>query len=242
ASTKIPFTSEAKEAIAEDPELAKEIALALQTVARHLRTHLSRRSRRAFAEEKLAIILKILPKLADKTSALVGRPRPDLTPVITRIMDVVQVETTLEAADARPRVRADLTNYTPRPRVLEVFLEMPAELFGSARFDEPPDGTDPALGRAWWTLPKMPPSGRARLSLTFPEKTEVEAGDLAWFVAGVDEGHLLGADPLPGDWDVRLPRAVIEAAQAGLEDLPSPSEGEVDYDAAEASEGISDDE
>ena len=69
ASTKIPFTSEAKEAIAEDPEIDKEITLALQAAARHLRTHISRRTRRDLASEKFAIILKILPKLAEKTSA-----------------------------------------------------------------------------------------------------------------------------------------------------------------------------
>jgi len=47
---------------------------------------------------------------------------------------------------------------------------------------------------------------------------------------------------LPGDWDVRLPRALIEAAQAGLEELPATGEGEVDYDAAESNAGINDDE
>ncbi|EQD31109.1 DNA topoisomerase 6 subunit B, partial [mine drainage metagenome] len=47
ASTKIPFTSEAKEAIAEDADIDREITLALQGAARHLKAHLSRKSRRA---------------------------------------------------------------------------------------------------------------------------------------------------------------------------------------------------
>jgi DNA topoisomerase-6 subunit B len=241
ASTKIPFTSEAKEAVAEDPELDKELTLALQVAARHLKTHISRRSRRAFASEKFAIILKILPKLAAKTSGLVGQPVPDLTPVITRIMDVVNLETTVESDAKGVRLTTELTNYTPRPRILELFVEMPRELFPVATYTAPPDGTDPELGRAWWTLEKLVPSGRSRVGVSYPAKTEVDPGDLGWYVAGVDEGHLLGAEPLPGDWDVRLPRAVIEAAQAGLEELPSPSETEVDYDAAESNAGIEDD-
>jgi DNA topoisomerase-6 subunit B len=241
ASTKIPFTSEAKEAIAEDPEIDKEVTLALQAAARHLKTHLSRRSRRQFAEEKFAIILKILPKLAGKTSSLSGRKVPDLTPVITKIMDIVHVETVLDPA--RPLLlTTEITNYTPRSRVLELFVEMPPELSATAIFAPTPDGTDAHLGRAWWTLEKLVPSGRTRLTLEFPKGTEVEAEDLEWFVAGVDEGHLLGAEPLPGDWEVRLPRAVIEAAEAGPELPTVPEEGEVDYDAAESSAAIDEDD
>ena len=241
ASTKIPFTSEAKEAIAEDPEFDREITLALQAAARHLRTHLSRKSRRTFAGEKFEIIQRILPRLAEKTSHLVGQPVPDLTPVITRIMDVVNVETRVESDPAAVRVPVEVTNYTPRPRVLEMFCEIPPEILGSARFDPPPDGTEPELGRAWWTLPKLVPNGRTKISIAFPPKTDVDLSDIDWYIAGIDEGHLLGADPLPGDWDVRLPRTIVEAAeQAAVEAAANgaPSEEEVDYDAAEASAHI----
>jgi DNA topoisomerase VI subunit B len=244
ASTKIPFTSEAKEAIAEDPEIDREITLALQVAARHLRTHLSRRTRRDLASEKFAIILKILPKLAEKTSHLVGKEIPDLTPVITRIMDVVNVETGLTSEPAGVNVSLDVTNYTPRARVLELFVELPAELLPSATFDPAPDGTEAGLGRAWWTLPKLAPSGRTHLAVRFPPKTDIEANDLDWYVAGVDEAHLLGADPLPGDWDVRLPRTIVEAAEAAEaeEHAAGAGEEEVDYDAAESSEGTKDED
>ena len=241
ASTKIPFTSEAKEAIAEDPEFDREITLALQAAARHLRTHLSRKSRRDFAGEKFEIIQRILPKLAEKTSHLVGKPVPDLTPVITRIMDVVNVDAQVTTDPNGVRVPVEVTNYTPRPRVLEVFCEIPPEEFAVARFDPAPDGTEPALGRAWWTLPKLAPNGRTKLVLTFPPKTDVETSDLDWFIAGIDEGHLLGADPLPGDWDVRLPRTIVEAAEQAAQEAAAsgaPAEEEVDYDAAEASAHI----
>ena len=237
ASTKIPFTSEAKEAIAEDPEIDHEVTLALQVAARHLRTHLSRRTRRELASEKFAIILKILPKLAEKTSHLVGKPVPDLTPVITRIMDVVNLESPVAADKVGVRVPVDIVNYTPRARVLELFLELPPEALALAAFDPAPDGVDKELGRAWWTLPKLVPSGRTHLDLKFPPKTDLEATDLDWYIAGIDESHLLGADTLPGDWDVRLPRTIIEAAEAAAAEGPPAGAGEeeVDYDAAEAS-------
>ena len=245
ASTKVPFTSEAKEAVAEDPEIDKEVTLALQAAARHLRTHISRKSRRDFASEKFAIIQRILPRLAEKTSHLVGKPVPDLTPVVTRIMDIVNLESTFTSDPKAVRGKVEVTNYTPRPRVLELFLEIPIDVFPRAVFDPTPDGTEAELGRAWWTLPKLPPNGRTALTLTFPPKTDVEANDLDWYVAGIDEAHILGAEPLPGDWDIRLPRTIVEAAEAAAQDAAAngaTAEEEVDYDAAEASARPSEEE
>lgn len=243
ASTKVPFTSEAKEAVGEDPEIDKELTLALQAAARHLRTHLSRKSRRDFASDKFAIIQRILPKLAEKTSHLVGKPTPDLTPVITRIMDVVNVDAQFASGTDGVRVPVEITNYTPRPRVLELFVEIPPDEFALATFDPAPEGTEPALGRAWWTLPKLVPNGKTRIGVAFPAKTDVEASDLDWYVAGIDESHVLGADPLPGDWEVRLPRTIVEAAEAAAaESAAGTEEGEVDYDAAESSAGANDEE
>ena len=245
ASIKVPFTSEAKEAVAEDPEIDKELTLALQAAARHLRTHISRKSRREFASEKFAIIQRILPRLAEKTSHLVGKPVPDLTPVVTRIMDIVNLEVSFASEKDAVRGKLEVTNYTPRPRVLELFVEIPPDVFPLALFDPAPDGTDAELGRAWWTLPKLSPNGRTSLTLTFPPKTDVEANDLDWYVAGIDEAHILGADPLPGDWDVRLPRTIVEAAEAAAADAAAngtTAEEEVDYDAAEASAHASEDD
>jgi len=243
ASTKIPFTSEAKEAIAEDPDIDREVTLALQGAARHLKAHLSRKSRRAFASEKFAIIQRILPKLAEKTSGLVGRPVPDLTPVITRIMDVVTVEPTLGTEKTGTTATLEVTNYTPRPRALELFVEGPPEELRTAQFEPAPEGSDADLGRYWWTLPKLTPSGRTRLSVRFPAGVEVDANDLDLYVAGIDEGHLLGADALPGDWEVRLPRAIVEAAEAAeAAGGTKESEEEVDYDAEETSARVADDE
>jgi len=245
ASTKVPFTSEAKEAVAEDPEIDKELTLALQAAARHLKTHISRKSRRDFASEKFEIIQRILPKLAEKTSHLVGKEIPDLTPVITRIMDIVNVEVAFTPEKDGIHGKVEVTNYTPRPRVLELFVEIPPDIFTIAAFDPAPEGTEAELGRAWWTLPRLAPNGRTALSVTFPSKTDVETNDLDWYVAGIDEAHILGAEPLPGDWDIRLPRTIVEAAEAAAADAAAAgtsAEEEVDYDAAEASAHASEDE
>jgi len=160
-------------------------------------------------------------------------------------MDVVNVDTRLEASPKGVGGTVEVTNYTPRPRVLELFLEVAPELGALATFEPKPDGTEPELGRAWWTLPKLVPNGKTQLTLGFPKGTDVEPNDLDWYVAGIDEGRLLGADPLPGDWDVRLPRTVVEAAEAAAVEagVSTPAdETEVDYDAAEASAAARDED
>jgi DNA topoisomerase VI subunit B len=246
ASTRIPFTSESKEAVAEDPEILKELQLALQAVARHLKSHISRQIRREYASEKFTIIRRILPQIAEKSSLLIGRPVPDLTPVITEIMNVVTLETSAPGNDAGAGLEITITNYTPRPRVLEVFAELPPETATLLAADPAPDGLDASLGRIWWTLPRMAPNGKTLLQLRWPPKTDCDGSDFDWYIAGVDESHLLGADALPGDWDVRLPRQVVEAAEAAevasATAVSATEETEVDYDGAEKAAQLEEDD
>ncbi len=92
ASTHIPFTSEAKEAIADVPEIAQEIELALKEVGRRLKLYLSRRDRLQARREKEEIIQKILPRIAKKVGEILERPTPDITPVVAKIMGNVFIQ------------------------------------------------------------------------------------------------------------------------------------------------------
>lgn len=92
ASTKVPFTSEAKEAVAPMEEIQKEIKLALQEAARHLGRHLAKKAKRARVSEKFTLVNKILPEINKKASAVLGKPEVDLAPIVCKIMDVVWIE------------------------------------------------------------------------------------------------------------------------------------------------------
>jgi DNA topoisomerase-6 subunit B len=244
ASTKIPYTSEAKEAVAETDEIAKEIGLAIQAAARSLKVHLSRSVRRSFAEEKFRIIQRILPRIAEKASAMARGPVPDLTRVITRIMDVVSVETQGGGAaldEAGPKGTLTLVNYTDRKRRLEVFLELPLEALGEGFRSSPePLELQREMGRVSFPLAELSPNERLEIALEWPRGVRIDPDDIDVYVAGIDEGHLLGADPLPGDWEVRLPAALVEAAEAA--ETPGEELEEVDYDAAERKEPVASDE
>jgi len=92
ASTKVPFTSEAKEAIAPIDEIHKEIKLALQEAARGLGRHLAKKAKRAKVSEKFKLVTQILPQINKKASSVLGKPEVDLAPIVCKIMDVVWVE------------------------------------------------------------------------------------------------------------------------------------------------------
>jgi DNA topoisomerase-6 subunit B len=190
------------------------------------------------ASEKFTVVRKILPRLAEKTSALVNEPVPDLTPVITKIMNVVAVESSQDEEKGTSALA--LTNYTERPRDLKLFMELPEESLGEGfGVDPSAEQVDPSAGRVTWKTFHLSPNERYDVKFRWPKGIEVDLADSGIYVAGVDEAHLLGADPLPGDWDVRLPKELVEEAKATEKE----AEGEeVDYDAAERKEGVKDED
>ncbi len=92
ASTKVPFTSEAKEAIATMEDIHKEVKLALQEAARGLGRHLRKQAKRAKVSEKFTLVNKILPEINRKASHMLGKKEPDLAPIVCKIMDVIWID------------------------------------------------------------------------------------------------------------------------------------------------------
>ncbi len=78
ASTRIPFTSESKDAIADVPEILAEVELGLKEIARKLRRYMTRQSALSERREKEEIIRKILPRIARKLSDILHQDEPDI--------------------------------------------------------------------------------------------------------------------------------------------------------------------
>jgi DNA topoisomerase-6 subunit B len=70
ASVWVPFTSEAKEAIAHYPEILKEIRLAVQECGRKLSIYVHKNIRAKQQREKVNLFEKYIPELADALSTL----------------------------------------------------------------------------------------------------------------------------------------------------------------------------
>ena len=125
ASTNIPFTSEAKEAIANIPEIEKEIKLALRSNAKLLKRHLRKQKKREKLSEKFELVQKVLPAMAEKTSTLLGMPVPNLDKVVAEIMDVVLIEEEIEKERRQISVKVKVTNYRKRSANFKMRIGVP---------------------------------------------------------------------------------------------------------------------
>jgi DNA topoisomerase-6 subunit B len=259
ASTKVPFTSEAKEAIAPMEEIQKEVKLALQEAARHLGKHLAKKAKRAKVSEKFTLVNKILPEINKKASSVLGKPEVDLAPIVCKIMDVVWVEdpqveytklegqllppaspkpqkedkpaepeakgkkgkekdgkkaATLEAFDDAPADAAAVAAEPPKPRqafLAKGSITMTNYMMGSKKFrfyvvlpdnavflEADPKPKDVKERYVSWDIPPLKPTEKLTLKWQVAGVDRGGVDDIDCFVAGINEVHVVGADPWHG--------------------------------------------
>ena len=237
ASTKVPFTSEAKEAIASIPIIQNEIEIALRTCGRTLKTHLNKKDTKARTKEKFDIVQVILPLIAQKSAKIINKPVPSLSGTITKIMNVVWVDDDVTFEKGRHKVRVTIYNYTPHGQRLNIHMVLPKGAFdyqGLAIF--PKDARDD--GKTSWELATIPSTGKIEISfyLNGLDQDAYEENEI--YSSGINPISVIGADPLPGDWDVKGLN-ITEIAPVEVEKPDADEEDEVDYD--EKSEALSDD-
>lgn len=220
ASTKVPFTSEAKEAIAPMEEIHKEVKLALQEAARHLGRHLAKKAKRAKVSEKFTLVNKILPEINKKASAVLGKPEVDLAPIVCKIMDVVWVED--PAVEYEKLEGQMLAPAAPKPQKEDELAEPEAKTGkgkpGKDAKPEPKKGTldafaDPASpsGEAGIVQAEAPKPRQAFLAKAGITLTNYMMGSkkFRFYTVLPDNAVFVEADPKPAEvkeryiaWDV----------------------------------------
>jgi DNA topoisomerase VI subunit B len=75
ASVWVPFTSEAKEAVAHYDELMREMKLAVQECGRKLGTHLRSMERAASEHKRLGIFQRYIPEVSAALGSILGTPK-----------------------------------------------------------------------------------------------------------------------------------------------------------------------
>jgi DNA topoisomerase-6 subunit B len=75
ASVWVPFTSEAKEAVAHYDDLLREMRLAVQDCGRKLGAHLRARDRAISEQRRLSIFQRYIPEVAQAMSTILGTPK-----------------------------------------------------------------------------------------------------------------------------------------------------------------------
>lgn len=165
ASTNVQFTSEAKEALADNAEVMEEARKAIMEMGRGLKKHLMKRKKMAKTQEKFELINDILPAIAEKSAQILDRPIPDLAGSITKIMSAVisETQTTWNKETKMTDVSVVLFNYTSRARSYTILCTWP-EKFGATLDNNEMGGRKEATGVWAWKLATLEPGKRITIS------------------------------------------------------------------------------
>ena len=158
ASTNVQFTSEAKEALADNSEVLDETRKALLEMGRGLRKHLEKKKKMAKTQEKFELVNDIIPAIAEKSAQILGRPVPELAGSITKIMSAViaESETVWNKETKKTEISITLFNYTSRARSYTLLASWP-EREGASMENNDTGGRKEATGVWAWKLETLDP-------------------------------------------------------------------------------------
>ncbi|MFD1571720.1 DNA topoisomerase VI subunit B [Halorubrum laminariae] len=177
ASTNVPFTSESKDAIANVPAIEDEIELAVREAARELKSFLKKRRSMQQRREKQDVLGTILPEMADKVSEVTGRPRPDISGALARIMNNVSVEREIDGGTVTLVVE-NHSNVNEVVEITDIVSTEPTDLS---------DGTVVDMDDEWfvqWT-PEIPSGDERELTYRVTDDADFEVS-----VGGVETEKL----------------------------------------------------
>jgi DNA topoisomerase-6 subunit B len=226
ASTKIPFTSESKEAIANIPEIREEIELALKACARKLKTHLNKAAKRSKTRVKFEIVQDIIPMIAEKSAKIVGKPVPKLAGTITKIMNVVWIDDDLTFEKNRHHIEVKIYNYTPKSQSFHLHMLVPYDKIDQRTLKEKPIEIREG-NKLTWEVKRLSSTDIFDLTFDLHGVPQEQYDENEVYVSGIDPAAVIGVEVLPGDWDLEHIKITEGTAK---EEPEEGEEGEVDYD------------
>ena len=229
-STKVPYTSEAKEAVATVDEIMSELDLALKECGRRLKTHLTKKAHRAKTREKFEIVQLILPRIAEKSAKIVNKKVPVLDATITKIMGVVWVDETIayDKKQKRHSVTINVHNFTDAGKKLTLHVLLPRGLQAKGLDPKPEEVRED--GKITWDLRRIDSVAKGTVTFLLEGLDEAEYDESDIYVSGINPTLVVGAEPLPGDWDLNYAEFESEAPPPPAE---PEEESEIDYDETE---------
>lgn len=237
ASTNVQFTSEAKEALADNAEVIDEVRKALLEMGRGLRKHLEKKKKMAKTQEKFELVNDIIPAIAEKAAAILDRPVPNLSGSITRIMGAVISEATTvwNKETKETDVTITLFNYTTRARSYTLLASWP-ERAGATMVKNEQGGRKEASGVWAWKLDTLEPGQTITFtySLTGLERGDWTDTDL--FYRGSQE--VIGASKMDEKLleEIRRQEAAANGEDEPADDEPVDDEEDAEPTAAQGSE------
>ncbi|MEC9090283.1 MAG: DNA topoisomerase VI subunit B [Candidatus Thermoplasmatota archaeon] len=192
ASTNVQFTSEAKEALADNVDVFDEIRKAMLEVGRGLRNHLKKQKQKAKAQEKFELVNIILPEIHDKAIAILDAEPVPLAPVITKIMNAVFLEEKVEwdKEEKVTKASVEVFNYTARPRAYTILSTWP-EREGVTMVENHLGGRREAKGLWAWKLETLDPGSSTTVTFSVGGLSKGDWTEIDVFFRGA--GDIIGA-------------------------------------------------
>jgi DNA topoisomerase-6 subunit B len=243
ASTNVQFTSEAKEALADNGEVLDEVRKAMLEMGRGLRKHLEKKKKMAKTQEKFELVNDIIPAIAKKSASILGRPVPDLSGSITKIMGAViaESETVWNKETAKTEVTIKLFNYTTRARAYTILAAWP-EKEGAVMEGNELGGRKEASGVWAWKLDTLEPGQICTLSYTLGGLEKGDWTETDVFYRGSQE--VIGATKMDEKLldDIRRQEALLQGGDGEDEGSEDEGVGQSDEGFEDVDDGLLDEE
>ena len=174
----------------------------LKICGRSLKTHLNKKDTKVKTKAKFDIVQIILPLIAEKSAKIVGKPIPSLSGTITKIMNVVWIDDAVTYEKKTHKVRVTIYNYTPKGQKMNLHMVLPQDKLdytGLQMF--PAEVKDD--GKVTWELRTIPSTHRVDIQFQLKGLDQEAYDENEVYVSGINPILVIGAEPLPGDWDVK---------------------------------------
>ena len=225
ASTNVQFTSEAKEAVADNEEVREEARKAMLELGRGLRKHLEKKKKLAKTQEKFELITDILPAIAEKSASILGREVPTLAGSITKIMNAViaQEATAWDKESKRTNVEISLSNYTAKARSYTLLANWP-QREGATMVDNDRGGRSEMTGVWAWKLETLKPGESATITFALDGLEKGDWTETEVFYRGA--GDVIGATKMDDALlkELRRQEEVLTEGEDGGQDDEAPQE------------------
>ncbi|MDD1764972.1 MAG: DNA topoisomerase VI subunit B, partial [Methanomassiliicoccales archaeon] len=187
---------------------------------------LNKKETKGKTKAKFEIVQEILPLIAEKSAKIVGKDVPSLNGTITKIMNVVWIDDTIKFENKKHKIKITVYNYTPKSQSFSLHLVVPQGSIQDKKVDPIPSEMKDGQ-KITWELRRLSSTAKVEiaLELTGLEAEAYEENEL--YSSGINPIFIIGADPLPGDWDVEALAVTEVDVSEAPEDL---DEEEVDYD------------
>ncbi len=205
ASTRVPFTSEAKEAVADIDEILEETTRALKECARHLRLHINKLQKKKKTGEKFVIVRKIIPEIARKSAEITGKPEPPIDRTITEIMGVLWVDDEAKYSKGGYDVDVKVINYTPKRLRIPLYLDIEPDSIERME----PEGVGDGRGIRY----DLDLKSTGELDIKLRLKLEKGEYSMDIYTDKINPVLVVGADPLPGDWNIEAEKVIVRQAE-----------------------------